>query len=493
MKSFTKTSWILPALGVVYAALFYHTEAGINLLLFDALLLLLTLRKRPELVSHRAFVWAVAGLLFAAGCVVVVNGSAAVFAHHFTYLLVLGFAQARELRFVLYGLLLGAITVCRGPVQWLRARAARREAGMPQQRGPGVKRVLLYGIPTVLLLTIFGSLYLTANEQLAAGLSNLMSRFDGWQLDGSVVRFGVLAGFGALLVVGLLYPRRSLSRLAAHEGGFRDYLERRRPVPRRDFPDGAGNRSATPPSHGRTIGLRDEYRTAILVFGALNLALAAVNVTDLVHVWGGMTERSAAVLSHYVHVGTWNLVAAVALAMVVVLYFFRANLNFWPQDRVLRPLARVWLAQNAFLTLSVGARNYHYVDAYGLAYGRVYVAFMLLLVLFGLYTLWRKLDQRLTLTYLLQANGLATWLLLLAFGAVNWSGAITRYNLATQEPDRIDWYYLTHGLDARNTFLLLDHPESGVLKLYRSGIEYHRPADWRSWNYADWRNVRALE
>lgn len=107
-------------LSLTYAVLFYHAEVGVNLLIFDALLIVTALRCRPELAKHRAFAWAVAGMLFAAGSVVIVHGEGALWAHHLSYLLVLGFAQARELRFVWYGLLLGAITLFRGPYQWFR-------------------------------------------------------------------------------------------------------------------------------------------------------------------------------------------------------------------------------------------------------------------------------------------------------------------------------------------------------------------------------------
>ena len=135
-------------------------------------------------------------------------------------------------------------------------------------------------------------------------------------------------------------------------------------------------------------------------------------------------------------------------------------------------------------------RNYHYVDAYGLAVGRVYVFFALAVLTFGLLTLYRKVTQRLTLSYLFQANGTALWLALLLFGAVNWPGVITRYNLATQAPDEVDWQYLYHGFDGRNDFLLA--PLSAYHPVQRGRV---RPvstySDLRGWNFADYRNDRA--
>ena len=105
MSTSLKTGLASLTLGLTYALLFYHAETGLNLFLFDALLVGLALWVRPELAGHKSFVWSVGGLLFAAGSVVIVHSGAAVLAHHLTYFLVLGFAQTRELRFIWFGLL----------------------------------------------------------------------------------------------------------------------------------------------------------------------------------------------------------------------------------------------------------------------------------------------------------------------------------------------------------------------------------------------------
>ena len=126
LKNTTPTLFLL-MLGVAYAILFYHAEMGVNLLIFDALLITAALSCRPELAQNRAFTWSLAGLLFAALAVIVVHGPEAILAHHITYFVVLGFAQARELRFIWYGLLLGLISLFRGPLQAFRHRRKVQE------------------------------------------------------------------------------------------------------------------------------------------------------------------------------------------------------------------------------------------------------------------------------------------------------------------------------------------------------------------------------
>jgi hypothetical protein len=55
-----------------------------------------------------------------------------------------------------------------------------------------------------------------------------------------------------------------------------------------------------------------------------------------------------------VHEGTYLLILCILMAMGVLLWFFRGNLNFLPDNERLRWLAHLWLAQNAMLALSVG-------------------------------------------------------------------------------------------------------------------------------------------
>ncbi|MEM9528344.1 MAG: DUF4173 domain-containing protein, partial [Bacteroidota bacterium] len=287
--------------------------------------------------------------------------------------------------------------------------------------------------------------------------------------------------------------RKGSWQLVHWQTGFEDTLHRQR-APRTPSSHLRGRLKKIGDLPAKILALKDEHQRAVLTFSSLNILLALVNATDLRYVWLSSAALPAATLSHYVHVGTYNLTFSIFLAMAVVLYFFRSNLNFYKEIHVLRPLTRLWLIQNALLAGSVGVRNWHYIDAYGLAIGRVYVGLVLLLILFGLFTLLRKIDRRLTLSYLLQTNGMALWLSLLVFGAVNWTNIITRYNLAQEDTAAIDWHYLRWQLDDRNRFLINQHPGlPPSIKKDPNGPYWHTYSDWRSWNYPDWRNGRMGE
>ncbi|MEM9258362.1 MAG: DUF4173 domain-containing protein [Bacteroidota bacterium] len=493
MSIISKKSSALFLLGFAYAFLFHEAELGLNLFLFDALLLLLALWARPELGKHRGFIWSVAGLLFAAGSVVIVHGSASIFVHHLTYFLVLGFAQARELRFVWFGLLIGLISLFQGPFRWGRQYLGRlttsQREGAIASRLKGIRHLVL----PVIIVVPFLLFYLTGNSRFADGVGWLINLIPAINFNQAVGWNLLLFTFALLLTAGLFFVRSGSWQLVRWQNDFEDALHRRR-APRTPTQHLRGRIKRVTAIPSKMMALKHEHQRAILTFGALNILLALVNATDLRFVWLTTAELPASTLSHYVHVGTYNLIFSIFLAMAVVFYFFRGNLNFYPNSQVLRPLARLWIAQNALLAGSVGVRNWHYIDAYGLAIGRVYVGLVLLLILFGLFTLLRKINRRLSLSFLLQTNGMALWLSLLIFGAVNWTNVITRYNLAQEDTAAIDWHHLSIFLDDRNLFLINQHPHlPPSLKKDPKELHWRTYKDWRSWNYPDWRNKRWLE
>ncbi|MEL7221909.1 MAG: DUF4153 domain-containing protein, partial [Bacteroidota bacterium] len=156
------------------------------------------------------------------------------------------------------------------------------------------------------------------------------------------------------------------------------------------------------------------------------------------------------------------------------------------------------LAQNAFLTISVALRNGHYIHQYALAHGRIVVAFFLLLVLFGLYTMYQKVKGPKTTFYLLQTNGIAFIATLLIATAFNWDSLITRYNLAHATSDQ---YHLTHKLgnnlvplleavqSEQSTFITANNISYREKKFLRE-LQYY---DWRSWNYSIHKQHQALK
>ena len=476
-----KRPYIIFFFSLFFLYLFYHFHAGLNVFAFDAVLLLVALRLRPELARQESFRWAVAALLPSALAVVIVHSTYSLIAHAVSMLLLMGFAQLRELRFVWFAVLLGLSAYVAAPIRAVRRFSLRGDAS-DQRLTYTLRWLRQAGFPLLLLLP-FLLLYTSGNGAFGQTLAYLSGLFKVSELP--LLQWIFLLLLGALAVLPLLYYGDHLG-LATRMASLSDRLHRRR-------------RRPTPGKITTPLSLKKEYRRGVLTLMLLNLLLLLVNLTDIRYVWQPSMVYSAATLSEYVHQGTSNLVISILLAMAVVLYYYRGNLNFYAATRPLRWLTYAWLAQNAFLGLSVGVRNYHYIASFGLAQGRINVVFGLLLILVGLFTLYRKVRLRLSLSFLLQTNGISAWLFLIAFGAVNWTGVMTRVNLR-QSPDRIDWKYLVRELDHTNIYLLVQHaasmPPVEQKHLGRKEATARNVAatvaDWRYWNYADWRAVTAL-
>ena len=224
-----------------------------------------------------------------------------------------------------------------------------------------------------------------------------------------------------------------------------------------------------------------------------------VNLTDLKYIWLGYEEASPAQLSQYVHSGTYLLILSLVLAMGLLLWFFRANLNFFPDNLRLKQLAYAWIIQNAVLTLSVGMRNYYYIAHYGLAYKRLGVILFLLFVMAGLCSLYVKVKHQKSLAYLLLINGWIVYYGFLAASAVNWDIAITKYNLNANLKGGLDIEFLIGDVSTKNLYLLEKHREkiiemSGIpantierrLNAKKRKLGYELEGlSWRSWNRAD--------
>lgn len=488
-SAFTQ-KWVYSLLlGALYAYLFYPFEIGLNVLIFDVFLLLFFLRTEDGIRSRPLFTIAAAGLLVSSFSVVIVHSWTATVAHIVSLLLVFGVARVREIRFIWFGLLLGVISIFRVPLDYL----AHWKQAFSQRPG-GKSLRLSYVLIPLLIGGPFLLIYYAANPSFAAVLDQVFG-FGRFISPATLWLFT----WGSWLGAALLFPYSKASSLAKTEAGFRDTIPRR-----------GHRRFSFLPIRPSSLSLTHEYRMARFTFIGLNALLLIVNFTDLLGLLVFRKTATAAEFSQAVHSGTYLLMLSIMLAIGVVIFFFRGLLNYYPRVAELRQLAFWWIGQNAMLAVFVLARNMLYVQHSGLAWGRVLVFFWLALIGFGLLTLYRKVDQRLSLSYLLHANGLAAWLGLLLLGAINWDGVITRYNLATQPTTLVDYNYLIGSLDQGNTFLLVQDPVINHRYLNDLTNEFsddytqyqlknklrnssRRRKDWRSWNYVDYRNYSTIQ
>jgi hypothetical protein len=257
------------------------------------------------------------------------------------------------------------------------------------------------------------------------------------------------------------------------------------------------------------LALRNEHKTGIISLALLNLLLLCINCIDVTFVWFGFQYKSDMNLSAYVHEGTGMLIFSIVLAMVLLLFFFRANLNFYKRNKWLRMGAYAWLIQNMVLVVSVLLRDYYYIVHMGLAYKRIGVLFFLVLVLFGLITVFIKIQQVKTTYYLLSVNAWFAIIVLVFSSCVHWDEMIVKYNLARKNTIPLDIQFLLSLSDKAlpvleaNVDVLEKYStqttDGNDVYLYRSGltakqfferrkVDFFREQNsynWLSWNFAD--------
>jgi len=257
------------------------------------------------------------------------------------------------------------------------------------------------------------------------------------------------------------------------------------------------------------LALRNENKTAIISLFLLNLLLLVINCVDIIYVWFGFTYSNDINLSEYVHEGIGLLIFSILLAIILLLFFFRGNLNFYKQNKWLRLGAYAWLLQNAVLAISVLFRDYYYIEHFGLAYKRIGVLIFLLLVLSGLVTVFIKIHQRKTTYYLLRVNAWFAIIILIVASCIHWDETIAKYNLARKNTIELDINFLLtlsdkvlpvleKNMDALDRKVATDTNKKGSM-LYRSSLtqkqvfeerklnfyNQQKAYTWLSWNVAD--------
>jgi hypothetical protein len=216
------------------------------------------------------------------------------------------------------------------------------------------------------------------------------------------------------------------------------------------------------------------------------------------------------VLYKLVHEGTELLILSIVLAMLVLLFFFKGNLNFYQRNKWLKYGAYAWVIQNVILVMSVLLRDYYYIRHHGLAYKRIGVLVFLLMVIIGLMTVLIKISLKKTNYFLFRVNAWAGLLILVLATTIHWDSMIASYNLAHQNKVQLDVKFL---LSLSDKTLPILHQNMELLKISEQRLQSaadnsssencdtcfvknlvareknfmkeQQQYTWLSWNYAD--------
>ncbi len=262
--------------------------------------------------------------------------------------------------------------------------------------------------------------------------------------------------------------------------------------------------------------LKNEYKAAVFLILSLNIILLFLNYLDIQYVWFGFSWEGQ-FLKDFVHQGTYLLVVSILIAVGLVLYFFRSNLNFFSKNKVLKILCYIWLAQNALLILSVAQRNYVYIKYYALAYGRIGVFIFLILALIGLFTVFLKIQFTKSNFFLWRTNAMAALFVLTLSAFFNWDVIIAKYNFKQVDKSFLHLEflgklsdkalpYLDYSIEELTQIENIQHSMFSIKRHYSTPYEFKmhiterkiafikrwKNQSWLSWNYAEHVAYKAL-
>lgn len=184
-----------------------------------------------------------------------------------------------------------------------------------------------------------------------------------------------------------------------------------------------------PKLHFHPMGLKYEFFMVITLLIALNGLFLIVNIIDVKWVWFHFNIDQVYNLKEFVHEGVGWLILSLLISIGIILFYFRGNLNFYPKNKFLKSLAYLWILQNAILSISVMLRTLHYVEYHGIASKRIGVFIFLLIVFFGLGSLFYKILKAQNFAFILKANSAFILIILTISSLVPWNVVTAKINL----------------------------------------------------------------
>jgi len=483
---------------VVFVLVFYKKSIGINLAIYEiisfSLLLFLTHEKR----SHFFY-------LFLTGTTLTLAASLWHYSvlsytlNYFSFFFLVSSLLYSEFKSLLNILLLSLKNIFSSPYYFIKSLNTKKGA---TNFKVNFKKVSFYIFP-IAIIVIFISLYSVSSFNFSQLLNKTVNAIGNF--------FNLIPAINWVFVGVLL--------LALFFGSFVFYSQKDLSLFRIDSLLNNSLKRVKRRRYFKPMALAYEYKSAVFLFVILNLLILIVNVTDIWNVWYNF-NWSGQYLKEFVHSGTYTLIFSILISMALVIYYFRNNLNFYSKNRFLIILANIWVIQNAVLTISVCVRNLRYIEHFALAYKRIGVFFFLAATLYGLYTVYVKVNQKKSTSYLSRKNALSIYVVLLVMSLFNWDYVIIKYNVNHADRSFLHFNYLSlmsnqslPSLQKNKEFW--DEKEIHQKELFdlRSSSSYMQPNEfvetiddrvelflkdyhersWLEWNYGDWKAYQKLK
>ncbi len=456
-----KNDWALIISVFLYSILFYKQTAGINFLLFNTVLLVLLIHINTRLLKSKIWVSLALSSLVSSYFIYVYGSSLAIVTNLFSLFILSALSMNVRTSF-LTALFLSICSVgssfVRMFIDWIKRKSVPITENYNR---PIYVKVFLFIIP-LLIAIVFFLFYQNANPLFYDFTKDINLNFIsiGWTF---------FTYSGLLLLYGFF-----------HNGILPFIVEKDQNILLELSPEIASRNNF----FSELMRTDTENISGIVLFAMLNLLLLLVNTLDLNYLWFDGNLPKGINHKAFVHDGIGTLITSIIVAIVILLFYFRGELNYYKQNKWLIILAYAWIAQNAFMIFSTAYRNNMYIQESGLSYKKIGVYVYLILTLIGLTTTFIKVFKLKTNWYLFRVNAAVYFYILILSCTFNWDTIITDFNIKQHDVEhkKLEKYLLLD-LSFKNLPQLLSLPDSLASKddfeardYYNSlrGTEYYK-------------------
>jgi len=416
---------IIPSL--LFSLLFYHKHLGLNFLLFSIVVVALLMITHLEKFKLKKVLFYSLAYVTASVFVFIYNSPLTITTSVIAFFVLLG--SINETKASVYTELLNGLysTIASSFSYYYNNMLTETEA-VKKRNINYIYWLKIIGIPAIAVL-IFVILYRSANPYFDDIIKSIDLSFINLQW----VLFTILAYFLFL----------NISNATTIE-----------PLTSLDLETGNTLNRNELKQQSKTALIQENQLGNVLLI-VLNVLIIFFLITDIFYI-NNINGISASSLSKTVHQGIYALITSIVFAIVIILYFFRGNLNFYEKNKTLKTLTISWILLNVGLVIITTYKNYLYVNDFGFTYKRIGVFIYLSLALIGLITTYIKVYATYNLWYLFRKNIAVAFVILMFSCVVNWDKLITIYNVEYAQNTDVDYII---NLSDNNTFLLKKYTE----------------------------------
>ncbi len=414
-----KNDWILLISVFTYSFLFYEQNAGINFLIFNLLLVGAFAIINHERIKNKDWMVVALGSIITSACIMYYSSPLAIIGNiiSLSLLSVLSFAPATS---VFTSMIMTAVSIGMTPVSLFFDWVQRSKKS--QQKSSRTFVGIIVSVIIFLVIVLFFFMYQSSSPLFKDFTKDINLDFISWSWV-----FFTLGGF--LLMYPIFYYHR-LGAVSKFDSGISGNLIEDA-EPEKKFLN-------------RILKLNIEFVSGIVLFGILNLMLLILNVLDLNYLWFDGKLPEGIQHRQFVHDGIGVLITSLICAILIILFYFRGRLNYYPKNKFLKALAYLWILQNIFMIFSNAYRNNMYIEDAGISYKKIGVYVYLGLTLIGLITTFIKVSKLKSNMFLFRVNPWCYYLILVISAMFNWDMIITDFNInkALKENKKLEKYYL---------------------------------------------------